>query len=102
MSISKFCMCLAFLFFPCLNFAALPPIFEDIAEIKAILDDQKFINLLDSADSIKEISKKENGYLVKTNKLEIFARIIYKPIPRPGPLSFDIVIEAPKEVKSRN
>ena len=84
-------LALACIFFSqAIIFAALPPLFEDIAEIKAILDDKRLGQSLESGESIHEIKKLENGYSIKTNHHILFAKIIYKPRGMPRPAKFDI------------
>lgn len=77
-------------------FAALPPLFEDIAEIKAILSDEKLGQLLEAGESIDQINKIKIGYAIITNKHKLIAKVIYKPINRPGPAQFDIKFKTPE------
>lgn len=96
MKIYKYVIATAIFFSHAIIFAALPPLFEDIAEIKAILDDQKLGQLLESGESIREIKKVEKGYVIKTNQHKLLAKVIYKPNNRPGPAQFDIEFNPPK------
>lgn len=80
-------------------FAALPPLFENIAEIKAILDDQRLGDLLESGETIKEIKKVEKGYIIKTNQHKLLVRVVYKPISMPGPAKFDLEFKTPKPLR---
>lgn len=80
-------------------FASLPPLFEDIAEIQAILSDHRLNQLLESGESILEITKTKNGFLIKTNDHKLFAKVVYKPINRPGPLKFDIEFGTPQPLE---
>lgn len=74
-------------------FSALPPLFEDIAEIKAILEDQKLGQMLESAESIKLIKKIDGGYLIFTNKHKLIVNINFTPISQPGPAQFEITFK---------
>lgn len=77
-------------------FSALPPLYEDIAEIKAILEDQRLGQLLESGESIKEIKKSDQGYIIKTNHHKLYVKVIYKPNKMPGPAQFEIEFKTPK------
>ena len=79
-------------------FSALPPLFEDIAEIKAILSDERLGQLLESGESIQQINKIKKGYSIITNKHKLIAKVIYKPIDRPGPEQFDIEFNVPRSL----
>ncbi len=91
------CLIVSFILFsPCIIFALLPPLYENIAEIKAILEDQRFGKLLQSGETIEEIIKVKDGYEINTNHHQLRAKVIYKPISRPGPAQFDIEFETLK------
>lgn len=70
--------------------AALPPAWQQVAELKAILNDQELKNYLDSADQIETIQKTAKGYLFKTRLTTIQVEIISLPTQQPGPASFKI------------
>jgi hypothetical protein len=76
--------------------AVLPPLWQGVREIEAILSDKHFGKELDSGESILEIKKTENGYLIITNRREHPVHIIYKPQSRPGPAQFEIEFGTPK------
>lgn len=92
---SIFFISCSLLFFHATIFAVLPPLFEDIAEIKAILDDRKLGEMLGSGETIHLIKKIEKGYLILTNKHKLIVRVIYKPTNRPGPAQFEIQFQTP-------
>lgn len=92
----KYIIAASIFFSHAIIFSALPPLYEDIAEIKAILDDQRLSHLLESGESIKEIKKGEKGYVIKTNRHKLYAKVIYKPNSMPGPAQFDIEFKTPK------
>ncbi|QLH35306.1 MAG: hypothetical protein HWD61_03405 [Parachlamydiaceae bacterium] len=76
-------------------FSVLPPLFENIAEIKAILDDQRLGQMLESGESIEEIKHVENGYVLKTNRHRLFVKIRFKHSEKPGPAEFDLEFKTP-------
>lgn len=98
MNIAKYVMAASIFFSHSIIFAALPPLFEDIAEIKAILEDQQLGQLLESGDSIMEIKKVEKGFLIKTNHHKLFAHVIYRPSRMPGPAQFEIEFKTARPV----
>lgn len=70
--------------------ALLPPLWEGVSEIKAILTDEHLKDYLDSAEIIEQITKVSNGYLIKTNRSELLAEVKTLPQERPGPAKFEI------------
>ena len=80
--------------------AILPPLFEDIAEIKGILDDQRLGKLLESGESIAEIKKVKEGYLITTNHHNLLVKVSYKPIPRPGPAQFELEFQTAEPLQN--
>ena len=83
--------------------AALPPLWQDVAELKAILNDERFSkdSRLQSGDSIEDIKKIEGGWMIYTNKQQVPIRVIYGDQTMPGPAKFTIefgkTFEAPAE-----
>ena len=70
--------------------AALPPAWQHVAEVKAILNDPQLKYLLTSGDLIQEIKKSEDGWTIITNHHELHARVVYKQQSMPGPAKFII------------
>jgi hypothetical protein len=79
---------------PCL--AILPPLWQGTAEIKAIIEDKRFGENLQSGEVIEEIKRTETGWLVRTNKNELRVTITYLPATRPGPAQFEMEFEREK------
>lgn len=77
--------------------AALPPLWEDIAELKAILNDEHLSsNLsahLQSGEVILAIKKIDQGWMIVTNHHQLPIRIVPKPQEMPGPMQFDVIME---------
>lgn len=80
-------------------FAALPPLYESVRELQAILSDDKLGQVLSSGDLILEIKKTDAGFLIITNKHEVLARVISEPSKLMGPAQFKIVFEAPTPIE---
>jgi len=57
--------------------AALPPLYQNIRELKSILEDPRLDNALQSGDAILKIERNENGYLVITNHRQVQVDIKY-------------------------
>ena len=70
--------------------ALLPPLWEGVAELKAVLSDEQLRNYLDSAEIIESITKTSSGYLIITNRSELEANVEFRPQGMPGPAKFDI------------
>lgn len=91
MLMTIFCTC-----FLCQSvFALLPPLYQDAAEIKAILSSDKLGNTLTAGEMIQTIQKTENGYAIYTRDHELDVEIKYLPANRPGPAQFDLIFHDP-------
>jgi hypothetical protein len=72
------------------SFGALPPLYQNAAEIKAILNDPKLGDYLESGELILEIKKSDSGWLIITNHHELPVKISYHQAEMPGPVPFSI------------
>lgn len=70
--------------------ALLPPLWNDVAELKEILNDQRLGQFLQSGDSITTIEKKEHGWKIVTNHRTIEVSVHYKKQVMPGKGQFSI------------
>lgn len=70
--------------------AALPPLWQGVNEVKAILEDQQLSNALPSGDVLIKIVKKPDGYLLITNKRKVLVKIIPQESAMPGPTKFKL------------
>lgn len=71
-------------------FALLPPLYQSIDEMKAILISEELSKHLDSADLILSIQRNSNGYEITSNLHTLQVDIIYLPAEKPGPAKFDL------------
>lgn len=71
-------------------FAALPPLYQSVKELKAILEDPELANELTSGEVIESIEKNESGYEVRSNRSHLQIDVHYKPQSMPGPVAFDL------------
>lgn len=79
--------------------AILPPLYQGIKEVTAILRDPQLGQLLSAGDVLLSIEKNDRGYLVTTNHHELQANVIYTHEAKIGPQQFTIVFDSPTKVK---
>ncbi len=77
---------------PCLG-ALLPPVWQDVAELKEILSDKRLNQYLDSAELIQSIERIDGGWKITTNRASLIAKIRPEPQSMPGPEKFSITFE---------
>lgn len=70
--------------------AALPPLWQNVAELKAILEDKELGATLQSGDAIESIEKTENGWVIKTNHRTAKIEVKVEPAKMPGPAKFTL------------
>lgn len=72
--------------------AVLPPLWQGVAELKAILEDRYLGHYLSSGDYIVDIKKVDDGYIIISAKDQIHAQVIYDQPPAGfvGPAKFHI------------
>lgn len=75
-------------------FAALPPLPQGIAEYKAILNSEELVNNLDISEILQGIHHVPSGYIVLTNKHEMFVEVLPAQSGI-GPLKFDLKFHPP-------
>lgn len=80
-------------------FAILAPLHESIVEIETILKDQRFAKSFKPSESIQEIMKTENGYLIVTDNYQMDVELTYLPSNRPGPQKFELNFRSPVPVQ---
>lgn len=77
--------------------AALPPLYQGLAELKAILNDPQLSKELQSGEVIESLEKTETGYEIHTNKSQLQVEVHYKPQKQPGPVQFDLEFHKAEE-----
>ncbi len=80
----------------CYGEAALPPLYQSLAELQAVLQSPELSKRLTSADYIESIERSQDGFLIVTNKNTLQAHIITEPATRPGPAKFNVTFDNPK------
>lgn len=85
----------AYVVFNGVAFGALPPLWQNVAEIKAILNDPKLGEFLSSADIIHEIKKSPQGWVIVTQREELSVEVVYQAASHPGPVPFTLIFRSP-------
>lgn len=70
--------------------AVLPPLYQDIKEIQAILDKATKDEIFHSGVVIQEITRSPPGYIIITNEFVLPITINYEKPSMPGPASFTV------------
>ena len=68
--------------------AVLPPFYESVREIQALVSDSRMHERLGSAETIENIARTETGYFVETRNYRMEVDMEYLPAGRPGPAKF--------------
>lgn len=76
--------------------AALPPLYESLAELKSVINNPQLTKKLVSGELITKIEKNDQGFLISTNKHTLQAYIDYLPATRPGPAHYKVRFGDPK------
>lgn len=71
-------------------FSILPPAWQDVAELKAILEDRHIDEYLQSGDVILQIAKSDHGWTIVTNHSKFYADVVPLPQKMIGPEKFEI------------
>lgn len=71
-------------------YALLPPLWESVAQIKAVLSDEHLKDYLESGEVIESIDRSDEGYTIKTNHSELKAIIQAVPQTMPGPAKYKV------------
>jgi hypothetical protein len=69
-------------------FGALPPIWQGVAEIKAILNDPQLATVLDSGEILESIERSGQGWMITTSQSEVRVEVIAQKMTMPGPELF--------------
>jgi hypothetical protein len=70
--------------------AVLPPVWQGVTEIKAILNSQALDQYLDSGDILESIARHEDGWLITTSRSQVYVKVAPEPQNRPGPQRFHL------------
>lgn len=79
----------AFLAYAQPTWAILPPLYEGLQQLKAIIEDPQLTEELQSGDLIEAIERNESGWEIRTNHFHLQVDVHRKPQSHPGPASFE-------------
>lgn len=68
----------------------LPPAWQNVAELKEILNSEELPNYLQSADVIESITRTDGGWLIQTNHGNIRVDVVSERTPYIGPRKFSL------------
>ena len=80
-------------------FSALPPLYQGLKELKAIIEDKKLDQVLNAGEMIMDIRKTQDGYMIVTNQHQLNVKVVYDPASHPGPTPFHIEFQEPTSLK---
>jgi hypothetical protein len=87
----KLIVCLLVMLAPIhMCYAILPPLYQSVEEIKAILKDKRLSEVLSSSNTITNIIKIDNGYSIETEDSSVVVDVIYIPTKLLGPAKFKL------------
>lgn len=81
---------LALVAFQPLMYGMLPPLWKDVAELKAILNDSQLGSHLSSGDVIYEIKRFDNSWIITTNHGKVEVKVNYQKQEMPGKGEFNL------------
>lgn len=70
------------------SYALLPPLYESLAEFKALINDERLPGALDSGELIVDIKKDGDDFVVTTNKRAIRVQVVREETHLIGPGKF--------------
>jgi|GEM_PF-2684023 len=70
--------------------SVLPPLYETIAEYKALLESPQLGEKLSSGEPIVSITREAEGFLLTTTRSTLRVKVHYMPQNRPGPSQFTL------------
>lgn len=75
--------------------ALLPPLYTTLNEFKALIEDPKLTEKLNSGEAIKLIKRTEKGFFVLTNKHILFVDVVPEETGLIGPAQFHLKFNNP-------
>jgi len=82
-------------------FAALSPLNESIVEIGSILKDPRLTDSLPTTETLQEIIRAENGYLIISDNYQMAVDIAYQAATQPGPQKFKLTFHSPEPLQEQ-
>lgn len=79
--------------------AALPPLYETLAEFKSLINSKELTERLNSGEAIMNITRNDKGFTVETNKHTLDVEVVYEPTGHPGPAHYHLVFKEAQPLK---
>lgn len=79
--------------------ALLPPLYQSMEEFKALSQDKRLTEKLESGESIVSIARFDKKYTVFTNRHKIIVDVVYDKTNVKGPAKFHFVFHDPQPLK---
>lgn len=95
MMILKTCLLFSLFALTTGSYAALPPLYNSLAELKAILEDKQLEESLTSGQAIVALKRVDDGYVIETPKYTLKVNVTYLPQAMPGPGKFKLLFQKP-------
>lgn len=80
-------------------FAALPPLYQSLREIDAVISDERMAEYFTSADYIEVIKRNEEGFLITSNKRMVQVDVEYIPAKMVGPSKFQLHFHEAQDIE---
>ncbi len=77
-------------------FGALSPLDQSITELKKIIESPDLRKSLQTTETIQDIWKVGNRYVLSTENRQLVVDVVYSPRSTPGPQNFQLVFYPPK------
>lgn len=72
-------------------FAALPPLWQSAAEIRAILNCGELSDYIDAGETIQQIQKEGDFYQISGTNSDCLVEVVYLPNDICGPAKFELI-----------
>lgn len=79
-------------------FGLLPPLFQSVREIEAIVSSEDLKVKIPPSQPIHALTKVEKGYILETQDYQMAIDVVYKQQATPGPMQFELIFKEPTRV----
>jgi len=76
-------------------FAALPPLYQSVAEWRELVDSEELTDSFPTSQMITSITAVEKGYIVLTQEYKMLVEVKYLSQSMPGPAQFKLLFHEP-------
>lgn len=75
----------------------LAPLEQNIAELQAILSDKRLSDAFEPAETLDDIWRLKNRYILSTPVRQMVVEVDYLPQKQPGPREFKLIFHQPQK-----